>query len=67
MPKSVSGKVEVPKSVQAKTVKKRKVSFQPDNIEMMVEQGANLREVAIQAGIRLIASVAEPALAVPVR
>src|SRR3972149_7988999 len=44
----------MPKSVQGKTVKKRRVSFQPDNIEMLVEQGANLREVAIQAGGRLI-------------
>src|SRR3989304_5718998 len=56
MPKSVPGKVDLPKSVQGKTVKKRRVSFQPDNIEMLVEQGANLREVAMQAGIRLIAA-----------
>lgn len=46
----------MPKSVPGKTGKKRRVSFQPDNIEMLVEQGANLREVAIQAGVRLIAA-----------
>ena len=46
----------MPKSVPNKTAKKKKVSFQPDNIEMTVEPGANLREVAIQAGVRLIAA-----------
>ncbi|MEK7353786.1 MAG: 2Fe-2S iron-sulfur cluster-binding protein, partial [Chloroflexota bacterium] len=46
----------MPKSAPNKTVKKRRVSFLPDNIDIVVEQGANLREVAIQAGIRLIAA-----------
>ncbi|MBI4283390.1 MAG: DUF4445 domain-containing protein [Chloroflexi bacterium] len=36
--------------------KKRRVHFQPDNIEILVEPGANLREAAIQAGVRLIAT-----------
>ncbi len=36
--------------------KKRRVYFEPDNIEIAVEQGANLLETAIQAGVRLIAS-----------
>ncbi len=36
--------------------KKRRVCFQPGNIEILVEPGANLREVAIQAGVTLIAA-----------
>ena len=36
--------------------KKRRVFFQPGNIEILVEPGANLREAAIQAGVRLIAT-----------
>lgn len=36
--------------------KKRRVCFEPDNIDIAVEQGANLLETAIQAGVRLVAS-----------
>lgn len=46
----------MPKSVPSKTGKKRRISFQPDNIEILVESGTNLREATIQAGIRLIAA-----------
>ncbi|MFC2056530.1 ASKHA domain-containing protein [Chloroflexota bacterium] len=42
MPRGVSGK-------------KRRVCFQPENIEILVEPGANLYEIAIQAGVPLIA------------
>jgi len=38
------------------TNKKRRVHFEPDNIDIAVEQGANLLEVAIEAGVRLTAS-----------
>ncbi|MDP2730768.1 MAG: ASKHA domain-containing protein [Dehalococcoidales bacterium] len=38
------------------TVKKRRVRFQPGDIDVLVEPGANLREVALQAGVRLIAA-----------
>ncbi len=30
--------------------------FQPGNVEIVVDEGANLRETAIQAGVRLVAS-----------
>ena len=46
----------MPKSMSVRAGKKRRVSFRPDNIEVLVEPGANLREAAIQAGIRLIAA-----------
>ena len=36
--------------------KKRKVHFEPGNVDITVEQGSNLLEVAIQAGVRPIAS-----------
>ncbi len=36
--------------------KKRRVCFQPGNIEILVEPGANLREAAIQAGAHLMAT-----------
>ncbi|MBI4180535.1 MAG: DUF4445 domain-containing protein, partial [Chloroflexi bacterium] len=36
--------------------KQRKVHFDPDNVDVVVEQGANLRETAIQAGVPIIAS-----------
>jgi len=36
--------------------KKRKVHFEPDNIDIMVEQGANLLQTAIAAGVRIYAS-----------
>ena len=36
--------------------KKRRVHFEPGNIEIVVEAGANLLDTAIQAGVRLIAS-----------
>ena len=36
--------------------KKRRVHFEPGNVEIVVEQGANLLETAIQAGVRLVAS-----------
>ncbi|MFC2071397.1 ASKHA domain-containing protein [Chloroflexota bacterium] len=38
------------------THKKRGVHFEPDNVSVVVESGANLLETAIQAGVRLIAS-----------
>lgn len=47
MPRSVPGN---------KTGKKRRVVFQPGNLEVFVESGANLREAAMQAGVRLIAA-----------
>lgn len=46
----------MPKNVSGRTSKKKKVLFQPGNIETLAEPGANLREVAMQAGVRLIAS-----------
>lgn len=46
----------MPKSVPGKSVKRRKVTFQPGNVEILVEPGTNLREAAIQAGVRLIAA-----------
>jgi len=36
--------------------KKREVHFEPDNVSIAVEQGANLLEMAIQAGARIYAS-----------
>ncbi len=36
--------------------KKRRVHFEPGNVDIVVDQGANLLETAIQAGVRLIAS-----------
>ena len=36
--------------------KKVKVHFNPDNIDIVAEQGENLRQVAITAGVHLIAS-----------
>ncbi len=36
--------------------KKRGVRFEPDNIDIVVEQGANLLETAIQAGVHIYAS-----------
>ncbi len=36
--------------------KKRRVHFEPDNVDIAVEQGANLLETAIQAGARIYAS-----------
>ncbi|MBI4181297.1 MAG: DUF4445 domain-containing protein [Chloroflexi bacterium] len=36
--------------------KQRKVHFEPDNVDIVVEEGANLRETAIQAGVPIIAS-----------
>jgi len=47
MPRSVPG---------SKSSKKRRVVFQPGNLEVFVESGANLREAAMQAGVRLIAA-----------
>ncbi len=38
------------------TGKKKTVHFEPGNIEVAAEPGANLREVAIEAGVRLIAT-----------
>ena len=38
------------------TDKKRRVHFEPDNVDIAVEQGTNLLEAAIQAGVRLTAS-----------
>ncbi|MFH1382493.1 MAG: ASKHA domain-containing protein [Chloroflexota bacterium] len=35
---------------------KRRVHFEPGNVDIVVEPGANLLETAIQAGVRLIAS-----------
>ena len=35
---------------------KRRVHFKPDNIDIAVERGANLLEIANQAGLRLIAA-----------
>ncbi|MFC1939882.1 ASKHA domain-containing protein [Chloroflexota bacterium] len=36
--------------------KKVKVHFKPDNVDIAVEQGANLLEAAIEAGVRIYAS-----------
>jgi len=36
--------------------KRRRVHFEPGNIDITVEEGTNLLEAAIQAGVRLIAS-----------
>lgn len=36
--------------------KKRRVHFEPDNVEIVVEQGTNLLEAAIGAGVRIYAS-----------
>ncbi|MBI4302712.1 MAG: DUF4445 domain-containing protein, partial [Chloroflexi bacterium] len=36
--------------------KKRRVHFEPNNVDIVVEQGANLLEAAIEAGVRLTAS-----------
>ena len=36
--------------------KKKKVRFEPDNVDIAVEQGTNLLETAIQAGARIYAS-----------
>jgi len=36
--------------------KKRRVHFEPDNIDVAVEQGANLLEAVIEAGVRLTAA-----------
>jgi uncharacterized 2Fe-2S/4Fe-4S cluster protein (DUF4445 family) len=36
--------------------KKRKVHFEPDNVDIAVEQGTNLLEAAIEAGVRIYAS-----------
>lgn len=36
--------------------KKIRVHFEPGNVDIVVEQGANLRETAIQAGVPIIAS-----------
>ena len=36
--------------------KKRKVHFEPDNVDIAVEPGANLLETAIEAGVRIYAS-----------
>ena len=33
-----------------------RVHFDPDNVEIVVSQGANLREAAIAAGVRIYAS-----------
>ena len=36
--------------------KKRRVHFEPDNVDIAVEQGVNLLETAIQAGVHIYAS-----------
>ncbi|MBI2850091.1 MAG: DUF4445 domain-containing protein [Chloroflexi bacterium] len=46
----------MPRNTSGRTGKKKRVLFQPANIEVLVEPGANLREVAMLAGVRLIAS-----------
>jgi len=38
------------------TNKKRRVHFDPDNVDIVVEQGANLLETAIAAGVHINAS-----------
>jgi len=42
--------------VKALAGKKRRVHFSPDNVDIVVEQGANLREAAIDAGVHINAS-----------
>ncbi|GAI51794.1 unnamed protein product, partial [marine sediment metagenome] len=38
------------------TNKKRRVHFNPDNVDIVVEEGANLLEAAIAAGVHVNAS-----------
>ena len=38
------------------TNKKRRVHFEPDKVDIVVEQGANLLEAAIAAGVHINAS-----------